>query len=456
MRRSALLIALFCMLAAPAAADAAARWTVSGGGFGHGIGMSQYGAYGYAQKGRKHDAILAHYYQGTNIGSAAGRRVRVLLQDSDPYVRIRGATRAGGKSLDPGTMYKVVRTRGGMAVTRGRRVVARFGKPFTMFRHRQPVRLMGPAINGINSGLYRGSIELRPGGSGGITAINVIKVDPYIQGVVPGEMPSSWHMEALKVQAVAARTYALATSLDGGVFDLYPDTRSQVYKGVSGETSRTNSAVRATKGEVVEYDGRIAITYYFSTSGGHTENIENSFIGADPEPWLKGVKDPYDRISPRHRWSYAFSNSRLDSLLGAPGRLRKVRVIKRGVSPRVVRARVYGTAGTATVSGPTIRSRLGLPDSWVYFTKVTSSRVRQASRKPVAAGRTPEPYILAGAHRPAPRGRRLGIERRFDGRWKHIGAATTTRGGRYRVELRFPGTYRVRRGAVLGPAVRVG
>ena len=83
----------------------------------------------------------------------------------------------------------------------------------------------------------------------------MIKVDPYIQGVVPGEMPSTWHMEALKVQAVAARTYALATSLDGGVFDLYPDTRSQVYKGVSGETSRTNSAVAATTNEVVEYQG---------------------------------------------------------------------------------------------------------------------------------------------------------------------------------------------------------
>ena len=224
------------------------RWTVSGGGFGHGIGMSQYGAYGFAQKGRSHGEILAHYYRGTQLGSAAGRKVRVLLQASDPYVRVRGATRAGDRELNPGTMYKVVRTGGGLAVKNGRRTVVRFSRPFTVFRHRRPIRLIGPAINGINSGLYRGGMELRAGADGGVTAINVIKVDPYIQGVVPGEMPSSWHMEALKAQAVAARTYALATSLDGGVFDLYPDTRSQVYKGVSGETSRTNSAVARHQG----------------------------------------------------------------------------------------------------------------------------------------------------------------------------------------------------------------
>jgi stage II sporulation protein D len=451
--RRALLVILPLILATPA--EAATRWVVSGGGFGHGIGMSQYGAYGFAQHGRGYRQILSHYYTGTRIGSAAGRRVRVLLQASDPYVRFRGATRAGGEQLNPTSLYRVDPSRSGLTLRKGRKVVARFTAPFKVHRPQEPIRLMGPAINGVNDGLYRGTMELRAGADGGVTAINVIKVDPYIQGVVPGEMPANWHMEALKAQAVAARTYALATSLDGGVFDLYPDTRSQVYRGVSAETSRTNAAVAATDNEVVDYDGGIVTTYYFSTSGGHTENIENSFIGADPQPWLKGVEDPYDDISPRHRWRLRFTPDRLDSALGAPGRLRKVRVIKRGVSPRIVRARVYGTRGTRTLSGPTIRSRLGLYDTWAYFTKVSSSSAATPSVARTFGIARLQRYLLTGVFQPAPRGRRLAVERRSGRRWEPVAVARTTRSGQYRVRLARAGVYRVRRDAIVGPRVRV-
>ena len=95
------------------------------------------------------------------------------------------------------------------------------------------MRLMGPALNGVSSGLYRGDIEVRVDG-GGVTAINELDMDSYLRGVVAGEMPSTWPLEALKVQAVAARTYALATRKTDGAFDQYPDTRSQVYRGVTG------------------------------------------------------------------------------------------------------------------------------------------------------------------------------------------------------------------------------
>ena len=104
------------------------------------------------------------------------------------------------------------------------------------------MRLMGPALNSVTSGLYRGSIEVRVD-SGGVTSINELDMDSYIRGVVAGEMPSSWPLEALKVQAVAARTYALATRKTSGVFDQYPDTRSQVYRGVTGESVRSDAAV---------------------------------------------------------------------------------------------------------------------------------------------------------------------------------------------------------------------
>jgi stage II sporulation protein D len=451
--RRVLFLILPLFLATPA--EAATRWVVEGGGFGHGVGMSQYGAYGFAQRGRSHQEILAHYYTGTQIGSSAGTRVRVLLQSSDPYVRFRGATRAGSEQLDPGTMYRVVASRRGLALSNGRKVIARFSEPFRVYRPKQPIRLMGGAINGIRDGLYRGMMELRAGAGGGVTAINVIKVDPYVQGVVPGEMPSTWHMEALKVQAVAARTYALATSLDGGVFDLYPDTRSQVYKGVNGETSRTNAAVAATANEVVQYNGELITTYYFSTSGGHTENVENSFLGSDPQPWLVGVKDPYDGISPRHRWQFTFTPARLDAALGAPGKLRKIRVIKRGVSPRIVRARVYGSAGTATVSGPQIRSSLGLYDTWAYFTKVSSSNASRAARASGVGLARRRSLVLRGVFQPAPRRRRLAVERRTGRRWHRVTVIRTTRDGLYRAELARSGVYRVRAGSISGPSVRL-
>jgi stage II sporulation protein D len=291
--RRALIATLLMLIAAPAAADAAVRHVIKGAGFGHGIGMSQYGAYGYSLEGRGYKQILAHYYKGTRMSRAPSRPVRVLLQPEDPYIRVRGATRIGGRALSPSRIYVARESGGGILVTntRGKRV-ARVGNG-AQFTGPEPLRLMGPALNFISDGLYRGAIELRTDGTG-ITAINELDLDSYIRGVVAGEMPSSWPLEALKVQAVAARTYALATRAGEGLFDQYPDTRSQVYRGVTGESVRSDAAVRATAGRILTYGGQPAVTFYFSTSGGHTENVEFSFVGALSKPWLVGVPDPYD------------------------------------------------------------------------------------------------------------------------------------------------------------------
>ena len=135
-----------------------------------------------------------------------------------------------------------------------------------------------------------------------MSAINALNIEDYVRGVVAGEMPSGWPQEALRAQAVAARTYALATTKDGDGFDQYADTRSQVYNGIAGETAPTNAAVAATAGEIVTFQGKPIVTYYFSTSGGRTENIENVFLGAAPQPYLVSVDDPYDGGAPRHRW----------------------------------------------------------------------------------------------------------------------------------------------------------
>jgi len=462
MRRTLVLTALALLAAVPVTADAAVRHVIRGAGFGHGIGMSQYGAYGYALEGAKYPGILTHYYKGTRLSTAASRPVRVLLQPVDPYIRVRGATSVGGRALKPGSMYIAKRGGGGIVITssRGTRV-GRFGSVIS-FKSSDPMRLMGPALNSVTNGIYRGSIEVRVDGAG-VTAINELDMDSYIRGVVAGEMPSSWPLEALKVQAVAARTYALATRKTSGVFDQYPDTRSQVYRGVIGESVRSDAAVRATAGRIVTYGGEPAVTYYFSTSGGHTENVEFSFVGSLSKPWLVGVPDPYDTQSPYHRWTVRLSAAALDRALGAPGSFKRLKVVQRGVSPRVVRAQVIGTRGTRTVTGPQVRSALGLRDTWFTHYRVASSASRvaaagSASRGPVRSATwlpRPPARLLSGRFQPAPRKRVLRIERRNDGRFHTMARARTSRSGRYSVTVTRPGVYRVRRGAVKGPPVRV-
>jgi stage II sporulation protein D len=456
MRRPApAVIALALLAAVPATADAAVRHVIRGAGFGHGIGMSQYGTYGYALEGAKYPGILAHYYKGTRLSSAPSEPVRVLLQPVDPYIRVRGARSVSGRALRPSATYIAKRGGGGIVVTnsRGRRV-GRFGSVIS-FRSSDPMRLLGPALNSVSNGLYRGSIEVRVD-SGGVTAINQLSMDTYLRGVVAGEMPSAWPLEALKVQAVAARTYAVATRKTTGVFDQYPDTRSQVYRGVIGESVRSDAAVTATAGQIVTYAGVPAVTYYFSTSGGHTENVEFSFVGSLSKPWLVGVPDPYDSQSPWHRWTVRYSATALDRRLRAPGAFKRVKVLQRGVSPRVVRAQVVGTRGSREVTGPQVRAALGLRDTWFTDYRVQTSAARALSARLASWGPRPPQLGLEGQFQPAPRKRSLRIERRGDdGHWGFAARARTSATGRYRVALTRPGVYRVRYGAVTGPAVRV-
>jgi len=456
MRRLLPLTALAFLLLVPAA-DAATRHVISGRGFGHGVGLSQYGAYGYAQHGRSYSAILGHYYRGTDIATIRTKRLRILLASSRSSVRFRGASRlAGVRALNKRATYTVRPSRGRLGLFRGGKLKGRY-RMLRVYKGGGTVRLLGGAINGIRNGRYRGTLDLRPGASGGVTVVNRIKLDQYVLGVVAGEMPSSWDLEALKAQAVAARTYALATRKRGGVFDLYPDARSQVYRGVAGETRSTGAAVRATRGQVVTYQGAPIVTYYFSTSGGETENIENSFLGADPQPYLKGVDDPYDGISPHHGWRVSFSAGQMDSRLGrySPGSFRRIEVLQRGVSPRIVRARVYGSAGSRTITGPTLRARLGLDDTWARFTTVSTSQVRYHPALAAVFGRNALPLSLHGAFTPPPRGGRLVLERRVRRHWHKVRGVGTGSGGRYAVNVRRPGVYRVTAGGVAGPAVRV-
>jgi stage II sporulation protein D len=455
MRRTRPLIAALVVLAAAApAADAAVRHVIRGAGFGHGIGMSQYGAYGFALEGAGYTDILAHYYKGTTLSTAPSAPVRVLLQPNDPYIRVRGASSVGGRRLQVGRTYVARESAGAIVIsTSSGKRVARVGDG-AQFRGPAALRLLGPALNSISDGVYRGAIEVRMEGAG-VTAINVLDIDSYVRGVVAGEMPSSWPLEALEAQAVTARTYALATRKTTGLFDQYPDTRSQVYRGVTGESARTDAAVAGTAGRILTYGGVPAVTYYFSTSGGHTENVEYSFVGSLAKPWLVGVPDPHDTQSPYHRWTVPTTAARLDQALGAPGRFKQVKALARGVSPRVVRARVIGTSGSTVLTGPQIRARLGLRDTWFTFVRVSSSARSARSARPLSWGPRFIPPSLAGSYTPAPRRRRLTVERRGERGWRAVAKVRTTRAGTYRHDIDRAGLYRVRAGRVAGPAVRV-
>ena len=368
--RVPLLVLVATLLAAAPAHGA--DWIVRGAGFGHGVGLSQYGAFGMAQQGAGYRRILAHYYRGTRITNVGGRTIRVLLRERAANVSVTGAAQIGGRRADADRRYTVTRLPNRrVSVRAGSRRFGRFPAPLVVRPEGDALRVAGRALNGVVDGRYRGTLEVSPAGPRGLAVVNALSVDAYVRGVVAGEMPASWDLEALKAQAVAARTYSQTTDAGGDLFDQYPDTRSQVYQGITGEADRGDAAVRATAGEILTFGGDPAVTYYFSTSGGQTESVEFGFPGGSPTGYLRSVQDPADRISPYHRWAVRFTARQLQRRLRGivRGRFRGVRIASRGVSPRVVEAEVIGTRGRRTVAGGVIRERLELRSTWFRFTR---------------------------------------------------------------------------------------
>jgi stage II sporulation protein D len=475
---------LACLAVSAPPAAAKSSFVIKGAGFGHGIGLSQYGADGYALHGFDYQTIVGHYYQGTSIATVSpAPTVRVLLESSSAP-SFSGATKAGDRDLDPDTTYSVVRAGADSVALRspkGRKLASYDGT--LRVTGPGPLRLNGLAGNGVRNGRYRGALEFRTGLFSGVSAINAIGLEDYVRGVVSAESPAAWPAAALEAQAVVARSYAITTDAgsasDG--FTAYPDTRSQMYRGVAAEYSSTESAVKATKGEVVTYGGKPVVTYFFSTSGGRTENVENSFIGALPRPWLRGVKDPFDSVSPRHRWGpYRMTLAQAGDKLGSlvKGRFRSIKVLQRGFSPRVVRAQVIGTRGRTNVTGATLRSRFGLYDSWAYFTSITAKKKKatqpttpatpatggSGQADPGSGGTAPAApagtarvgrVALTGSITPARRGAWVRVQRRVGKRWVTYAWAKTGTRGRYGVRLGARGMYRVLFRGAPGPAVRV-
>ncbi|MBB4663474.1 SpoIID/LytB domain-containing protein [Conexibacter arvalis] len=346
---------------APQAGAAAATLVAEGGGWGHGVGMSQWGAQGFATNGRGYRWILGHYYRGTKLEKLRRTRtVRVLLGTSGP-VTITGAVRAGKRTLNPRVSYR--------ASVAGKAIALRGGGRTIRIAAKAPVT--GRPVVGVGGkGRYRGALLLSRAPGGDLRVVNRVGLEDYMRGVVPHEAYSTWHAEALKAQAVVARTYAIAiVKGDGRDYDQFDDTRSQAYVGIARETAATDAAVRATRGEVVTYGGEPVPTYFHASSGGHTENVEVGFPGSSPRPYLVGVDDPYDGAASsnvNHRWlrriPLATAQARLRSAGLLDGSLLGVEVVRRGASPRIATARVLGSGGIRTVDGAALKTALQLPE----------------------------------------------------------------------------------------------
>ena len=171
----------------------------------------------------------------------------------------------------------------------------------------------------MRDGRYRGRLRVLEE-AGALTVVNIVSLENYLRGVVASEMPSSWRPEALAAQAIAARTYAVATRKPPtSSYDLFPDERSQVYRGLAAEGVAASAAVDATAGQVVLYEGQPIVTYFSSSSGGRTASApRRSSRARSPCRTSSSVDDPYDTISPYHDWTLSLNDRDLSQKASTP------------------------------------------------------------------------------------------------------------------------------------------
>ncbi|GAE89184.1 SpoIID/LytB domain-containing protein [Acetivibrio straminisolvens] len=229
-------------------------------------------------------------------------------------------------------------------------------------------------INGDDKKRYRGAFEILRLSGSDMTVINVINIEEYLYGVVPYEIQASSHPEALKVQAVAARTYTVnnLNKYKRLQFDLCPTVYSQVYKGFDGEASSTNKAVDDTKGKVVTYNGKPASVFYFSSSGGMTEDVRNVW-GSEGYPYLVSVEDKYESGDSWHyNWEVSFTAQKLKQIMidrGLKiGDILGIYITKRSEAGRATEVIVKGSQGEKVYTNGSTRSFLSLDSQWYDIT----------------------------------------------------------------------------------------
>lgn len=230
----------------------------------------------------------------------------------------------------------------------------------------------GDGLVFIGDKWYRGR-ALLAADANGVTAVNYVDLEQYLYSVVGGEMPTNWHTEALKAQAVAARTYVLyqRQTSSNRVFDVGDTTRWQVYRGVEEEAASTIAAVDATEGQVLTYNGQLIEAVFHSSSGGCTENVEE--VWSSPRPYLRSVQD-YDQGAPVYQWTAAFTADQLRQRITGVGNV--LRFVPERVTRscgRIISMRVEGDAGSRVLSGAELRDALGLRSTFFNVQPVMGS-----------------------------------------------------------------------------------
>jgi stage II sporulation protein D len=347
LRRSSLFLALLVgSFGLATMAQGAELVIVSGGGSGNGVGMSQWGAEGYAAHGWDYRQILAHYYPHTSFAQASDVPIRVLLVYGRPSVAVSSAapfllvdSRGVRVHVPGGTVRIGTHPRVG-------RIELRL--PLTADAGAQPLAVDGTA--------YRGELTLDRGKSG-LVVVNTVPLERYVRSVVPSELPKGWQTQAYRAQAVAARSYAIAGMRPDRPFDLYADARSQVYGGIASETPATNTATEETAGETLAYEGRVIAALYDSSSGGRTAAVQDAFPGTSPEPYLVSVADPFDSISPYHQWQLVLTGDQLRARLGFAADSISVEHDPSGLASAVL---LRSSGERRSVTGQSFASALGL------------------------------------------------------------------------------------------------
>ena len=342
---------------------------VEGRGFGHGIGMSQYGALGRAKSGDTWKQILRFYYPGTKLGGAKGK-IRVRL-DGDITTDVKIRRRAGltVQSLRSDRTWKLPAKVGGHKVTQwritpdGKRSqVSANAKKWRSWKSARgemqfaaggaPITLLTP--NGAHP--YRGALRSAVPSSGkGRDTVNVVPLESYVRGVVPSEVPALWPDAAVAAQAVAARTYAVRERADNHqrYYDLCDTAHCQVYSGVDGEHSAAADDVKRTKGRVVTYKGDPAFAQFSASNGGYSK--------AGSEPYLVAQADPQDAYP---RWDVTVDGAKLSDLRPAIGSFVSIEVTERDgngtYGGRVEKMVIHGSSADAEISGDQFRVFYGL------------------------------------------------------------------------------------------------
>lgn len=380
------LLGLGVLVAPPASAEELpehAVITVDGRGYGHGHGMSQYGAEGAARQGLDHRQILGFYYPGTQEGSIGGK-VKVLVSadtSKDVVVAARDGLRltrlSSGKDWDlsrvrPGAkkwrIKPVAGDRSEVSYKGSRwRVWKTFSGDAQFDAGKLPVKLFLPNRRSVE---YRGVLR-----SAARDTVNILRLDHYLRGVVPLEVPASWSPEAVQAQAVAARTYAAFERAHpiAEHYQICDTTACQVYGGYSAEHPDSNAAISATRKEVRTYDGEPAFTQFSSSNGGWTS--------AGSMPYLVAQEDPYDGWSgnPNHSWSRTISDATIEQAFPVIGNLRKVTFTSRDGNGdwggRVTQVVLDGADADKTLSGSDFRSALGLKSEWIDLSAVEARQL---------------------------------------------------------------------------------